>query len=187
MLIVVTGPIIVIIEFILLTIVSLVKLQAIKYTNEFVLHVREGEPAAQALANKYQLKFERQVGRAACRFDRPTESFLQALPNENYFVFRQLTVRRRRKRSPDGSDPHLLEELQHDPSIDWVEQQQVKKRVKRSVMSYHPAKSTSPSTFNDPEWDKQWYMVRIEWQPRFFHLLLLSLSFSMMKMNTDER
>ena len=61
MLIVVTRPVIVIIEFILLTIVSHVKLEPLKYTNEFVLHVREGEQAAHALANKYQLIFERQV------------------------------------------------------------------------------------------------------------------------------
>jgi hypothetical protein len=26
-------------------------------------------------------------------------------------------------------------------------------------MFYHPVKSSLPSTFNDPEWDKQWYMV----------------------------
>lgn len=69
MLIVVTRPVIVIIEFVLLTIVSRVKLQAIKYTNEFVLHVREGEQAAHALANKYQLTFERQVCWSAPRLD----------------------------------------------------------------------------------------------------------------------
>jgi hypothetical protein len=61
MLIVVTHHTIVIINIILFTIVSFVKLQNLKYTNEFVLHVNEGEQAARSLAEKYQLIFERQV------------------------------------------------------------------------------------------------------------------------------
>jgi subtilisin family serine protease len=141
MLIVVTRHIIVIINIILITIVSLVKLKNLKYTNEFVLHVNEGEQVARSLAEKYQLKFER-----------------QALPNENYFVFRQIITNRRRKRSLNGSDNDLVNELKNDPLIDWVEQQQVKKRVKRNLMFYHPIKSSLSSTFNDPDWDKQWYM-----------------------------
>jgi subtilisin family serine protease len=28
-------------------------------------------------------------------------------------------------------------------------------------MFYHPLKSSLSSTFNDPEWDKQWYMVSL--------------------------
>ena len=83
--------------------------------------------------------------------------FEKALTNENYFVFRQLLFNRRRKRSLNGFDKELVNELKHDPLIDWVEQQQIKKRVKRNLMYYHSMKS---STFNDPEWDKQWYMVR---------------------------
>jgi predicted RND superfamily exporter protein len=61
MLSVVTCPSIVIVEILLLTIVSLVQLQTIKYTSEFVLHINQGEQAARALADKYDLKFERQV------------------------------------------------------------------------------------------------------------------------------
>jgi hypothetical protein len=61
MLIVVTRHIIVISNIILLTIVSLVKLENLKYTNEFVLHINQGEQSARTLAEKYQLKFERQV------------------------------------------------------------------------------------------------------------------------------
>ena len=75
-------------------------------------------------------------------------------------MFRQIIINRRRKRSLDGSDNELVGELQLDPLIDWVEQQSVKKRVKRNLMYYHPMKSSLSSTFNDPEWDKQWYMVR---------------------------
>ena len=63
MLIVVTRHIIVIVNIILFTIVSLVKLENLKYTNEFVLHINEGEQAARSLAEKYQLKFERQVNK----------------------------------------------------------------------------------------------------------------------------
>jgi subtilisin family serine protease len=88
-------------------------------------------------------------------------SFLKAIPNENYFVFRQIIINRRRKRSLDGSDIHLVNELKRDPLVDWVEQQEVKKRVKRNTMFYHPSKSTLSSIFNDPEWDKQWYMVSL--------------------------
>ncbi|CAF1249935.1 unnamed protein product [Adineta steineri] len=141
MLIVVTRQIIVIISIILLINISFVQLETIKYTNEFVLHINEGEQAARLLAEKYQLKFER-----------------QALPNENYFVFRQIIISQRRKRSLDGSDKDLIDELQLDPLIDWVEQQRVKKRVKRNIMYYNSMKSSLPSTFNDPDWDKQWYM-----------------------------
>ena len=63
MLIVVTRRIIVIVDLLLLVLVALVKLQELKYTNEFVLHVNDGEQAARSLADKYQLRFERQVGR----------------------------------------------------------------------------------------------------------------------------
>ena len=61
MFIVVNHHIIVIINIILITIVLKVKLEQVKYTNEFVLHIKEGEQAARSLAEKYQLKFERQV------------------------------------------------------------------------------------------------------------------------------
>jgi hypothetical protein len=61
MLIVVTRHIIVIINIYLFTIISLVKLENLKYTDEFVLHINEGEQAARTLAERYQLKFERQV------------------------------------------------------------------------------------------------------------------------------
>ncbi|CAF0750672.1 unnamed protein product [Rotaria sordida] len=142
MLIVVTRHIIVTIDLILLIIVIFAKTENLTYTNEFVLHINEGEQAARSLAEKYHLKFER-----------------KAIPNQNYFVFRQIIRNQRRKRSLDGSDNDLVNELKHDPLIDWVEQQQVKKRVKRNIMFYHPIKSLSlPSRFNDPEWDKQWYM-----------------------------
>lgn len=50
MLIVVTRHIIVTINIILFTIVTLVKLENVKYTDEFVLHVNNGEQAAQSLA-----------------------------------------------------------------------------------------------------------------------------------------
>lgn len=69
MLIVVTRQIIVIITLILLIIVSFAKLEGLKYTNEFVLHVNEGETAARLLADKYQLKFERQVSDNIILFD----------------------------------------------------------------------------------------------------------------------
>lgn len=62
MLSVVTRHLIVIINIILFTIVSVVKLENLKkYTNEFVLHVNEGEQAARSLAERYQLIFERPV------------------------------------------------------------------------------------------------------------------------------
>lgn len=61
MLIVVTRHIIVTIELILLIIVSVVKLESLKYTNDFVLHVNEGEQAARALADRYHLIFDRRV------------------------------------------------------------------------------------------------------------------------------
>lgn len=171
MLIVVTRHLIVIINIILITIVSVVKLENLKkYTNEFVLHVNEGEQAARSLADRYQLIFERRVS------DEGNENemefggvfFYKAVPNENYFVFRQIIIHSRRKRSLDGFDRELVRELQNDPLIDWVEQQLVKKRVKRSVMYYHPVKSShSSSKFNDPDWNKQWYMVRNQKQNSF--------------------
>lgn len=58
---VVTRPTIVIVELILLLGVALVKLEEVKYTDEFVLHVGDGEQAARALADKYELLFERRV------------------------------------------------------------------------------------------------------------------------------
>jgi len=112
-----------------------------KFTDEFVLHVNDGEQAAHKLAEKYHLDFER-----------------RAIPHENYFVFRPQAIHQRRKRSVDGFDSYLLNELKHDPTIDWVEQQQVKKRVKRSINFYQTIKSAVSAAFNDPEWDKQWYM-----------------------------
>jgi len=69
-----------------------------------------------------------------------------------------------------------------------VEQQQVKKRVKRNIMFYHPMKSSLSSTFNDPEWDKQWYMVSLIYfcfQTEFEDNVLFLIS--MMRMNTVEQ
>jgi hypothetical protein len=88
-------------------------------------------------------------------------------------VFRQFIPDRRRKRSLDGFDKDLVRELKHDPLIDWVEQQLVKKRVKRNLMFYHPVKSSLSSTFNDPEWDKQWYMVSLSSFKDYCNNLLL--------------
>ena len=59
--IVVTRHIIAIIGLILLINIAFVKLDSTKFTNEFVLHVNDGEQAARLLAEKYQLQFERQV------------------------------------------------------------------------------------------------------------------------------
>ena len=76
-------------------------------------------------------------------------------------MFRRLRTKQRRRRSLDEFDNDFINELKHDSLVDWVEQQQVKKRVKRDIMFYRPVESSLLSKFNDPEWDKQWYMVNV--------------------------
>ncbi|CAF0955806.1 unnamed protein product [Didymodactylos carnosus] len=114
------------------------------YTNEFVLLVNGGMKAAKQIAEKYQLKYEGQV-----------------LPHENYFVFRQLnsSFDNRKKRSLEPENV-LIKQLENDPTVLWAQQQEVKKRVKRNVVLFHPSVNsyTTSAMFNDPDWNKQWYM-----------------------------
>ena len=66
MLCVVNRPRRLIVNIVLLLIigVTVVRADPVKYTEEFVLHVNDGEQAAQALAEKYQLTSERRVSRS---------------------------------------------------------------------------------------------------------------------------
>ncbi|CAF1384320.1 unnamed protein product, partial [Didymodactylos carnosus] len=54
----------------------------------------------------------------------------------------------------------LIKQLENDPAVLWAQQQEVKKRVKRNVILFHPSVTSykTSTIFNDPDWDKQWYM-----------------------------
>lgn len=72
----------------------------------------------------------------------------------------------------DGAEIRLLES---DPSIEWIQEQMPKKRIKRDFVDFEPSifarfqrkrnfaedqdKNKDGIKFNDPMWSKLWYIV----------------------------
>ncbi|RNA05296.1 hypothetical protein BpHYR1_020430, partial [Brachionus plicatilis] len=110
--------------------------------------------------------------------------------NSNYFLFQQdidspdkfdsidyyyqeSKSKRGLSRLRDGAEIRLLES---DPSIEWVQEQTPKKRIKRDFMDFEPSifsrfqrkrnfaedqdKNKDGIKFNDPMWSKLWYIEK---------------------------
>ncbi|XP_054708624.1 furin-1-like [Uloborus diversus] len=100
------------------------------HTNEFAVRIDGGDDIASDVANKLGFINRGQVGNL-----------------KGYYLFEHHEVQ---KRSLSPSIPHF-KLLQKEPSVIWVEQQEVKKRVKRSVESSFP-------DFQDPLYSDQWFL-----------------------------
>lgn len=69
------------------------------------------------------------------------------------------------KRSIEAAQTHHAS-LENHPEIHWVEQQTVKKRVKRDFLEEEDLRDKRDVIFNDPKWIKMWYLVsflKYEW------------------------
>eukprot|EP00058_Branchiostoma_floridae_P016157 XP_002601645.1 hypothetical protein BRAFLDRAFT_124316 [Branchiostoma floridae] len=127
------------------------------YRNEWALHVEGGTAAADRLAFKHGFVNKGQIG---------------SLEDHYLFVHRRTWKRSLRS----SSHRHAL--LQREPEVRWLQQQVVKRRVKRRVKrvySMYPweqrVQHSSPQVdnpaqqdnhwdphFNDEKWDKMWYL-----------------------------
>nr|Q9NJ15.1 RecName: Full=Proprotein convertase subtilisin/kexin type 5; AltName: Full=Proprotein convertase PC6-like; Short=aPC6; Flags: Precursor [Branchiostoma californiense]AAF26301.1 proprotein convertase aPC6B isoform [Branchiostoma californiense] len=127
------------------------------YRNEWALHVEGGTAAADRLASKHGFINKGQIG---------------SLEDHYLFVHRRTWKRSLRS----SSHRHAL--LQREPEVRWLQQQVVKRRVKRRVKrvySMYPweqrVQHSSPQVnnpaqqdnlwdphFNDEKWDKMWYL-----------------------------
>ncbi|KAJ6662931.1 hypothetical protein lerEdw1_011135 [Lerista edwardsae] len=102
------------------------------YTNHWAVRVRGGPGEADRLASAYGYLNLGQVGSL-----------------EDYYHFHHSKTI---KRSTFGSrGPHNF--LRMDPQVMWLQQQEVKRRVKRHIRKDHRFVS-----FNDPLWHEMWYM-----------------------------
>ncbi|GFS78582.1 furin-like protease 2 [Nephila pilipes] len=105
---------------------SIRHVEARLHTNEFAVHIQGGEDMAEEIAKKYGFVNKGQIGSL-----------------KDYYLFEHHSIQ---KRSLSPSLAHF-EMLQNDSSVLWFEQQQVKRRVKRSV-----------ETFQDPLYPEQWFL-----------------------------
>ncbi|XP_056022622.1 furin-like protease kpc-1 isoform X5 [Ostrea edulis] len=104
-----------------------------KYTNTWALHIEGGEAVARSLARKHAFVYVDQI-----------------MPD--YYAFQHRKVA---KRSAYPSSFHHRTIVQ-EPNVKWVEQQIVKKRVKRNI--YYPSSMHFSDKFNDPKWPRMWYL-----------------------------
>ncbi|XP_053573564.1 proprotein convertase subtilisin/kexin type 6 [Bombina bombina] len=102
------------------------------YSNHWAVRVSGGPEVAAELAGKYGYLNLGQIGNL-----------------ENYYHFHHSKTIKRSTRSSRGIHNFLI----MDPKVEWMQQQEVKKRVKRHVR-------TDPSLmhFNDPIWSNMWYL-----------------------------
>ncbi|KAM6245651.1 proprotein convertase subtilisin/kexin type 6 isoform 1-T1 [Spheniscus humboldti] len=102
------------------------------YTNHWAVRVRGGPAEAARLAAAYGYISLGQIGSL-----------------ENYYHFHHSKTFKRSTLSSRG--PHNF--LRMDPKVDWLQQQEVKRRVKRQVRGELHA-----LPFNDPVWPNMWYL-----------------------------
>ncbi|XP_073160409.1 proprotein convertase subtilisin/kexin type 6 isoform X2 [Lepidochelys kempii] len=102
------------------------------YTNHWAVQVLGGPGEAARLASAYGYVNLGQIGNL-----------------ENYYHFHHSRTIRRSTLSSRGRHNFL----RMDPKVKWLQQQEVKRRVKRYVRGDPPL-----IHFNDPMWSKMWYM-----------------------------
>ncbi|XP_060524028.1 furin-like protease 2 [Cylas formicarius] len=130
------------------------------YSNEFAVHIPEGEGAANAVADKHGFVNRGQIGSL-----------------KGYYLFEHKKVH---KRSIQAND-HLHESLISEPQVRWVQQQHEKKRKKRDYIADpstspfsnlfsgvapdarphgqpHYRAATPAVSFPDPLFREQWYL-----------------------------
>ncbi|XP_070619575.1 proprotein convertase subtilisin/kexin type 6 [Erythrolamprus reginae] len=106
--------------------------RSVYYTNHWAVRVLGGPGEADRLASAYGYLNLGQVGSL-----------------EDYYHFHHSKTIKRSTFSSRG--PHNL--LRMDPKVKWIQQQEVKARVKRQVR-----RNQRFVSFNDPSWPAMWYM-----------------------------
>ncbi|CAB3408784.1 unnamed protein product [Caenorhabditis bovis] len=139
------------------TISSLASPMRRTYTNEWAIRIEGGSmKTADELAAKYGYK-----------------NLGAIIPGDEYFLFRD---ERRRSRSNRKTRSLSLNQLQHDHSVTWMEQQVAKRRVKRDYRKYRhvgnndifendesqvsKSRNRKHPDPNDPLWTDMWYLNR---------------------------
>lgn len=111
------------------------------FTNQFAVHIDGGTSRADEIARKHGFTNRGQVGTL-----------------EGYYLFEHHEVS---KRSTEYSHDHHSR-LEQETGVHWVEQQVVKKRVKRDFslddVSIQEQFHRSYRIFSDPLYEKQWYL-----------------------------
>ncbi|XP_073509491.1 proprotein convertase subtilisin/kexin type 6 isoform X1 [Phyllobates terribilis] len=102
------------------------------YSNHWAVQVPGGPEKAAELATKYGYLNMGQIGNL-----------------ENYYHFYHSRTIKRSTYSSRGTHNFL----QMDPDVEWVQQQQIKKRVKRHIRA-----DPNLLYFNDPIWSNMWYL-----------------------------
>ncbi|KAL4660764.1 proprotein convertase subtilisin/kexin type 6-like isoform X1 [Arapaima gigas] len=102
------------------------------YTNHWAVRVSGGPREADRLASKYGYTNLGQIGSLV-----------------DHYHFHHSKVVRRSAFSTTGN--HIF--IRMDPKVDWIQQQVIKRRVKRSARS-----DLDMLTFNDPRWSSMWYI-----------------------------
>ncbi|KAE8635742.1 hypothetical protein XENTR_v10002722 [Xenopus tropicalis] len=103
-----------------------------RYMNEWAAEIPGGPEEAQLLALELDYDYLGQIGSL-----------------ENHYLFRHKAHPRRSRRSA----PHLTKRLADDGRVSWAEQQYSKERNKRSTF-----RQDTKNLFNDPLWNRQWYL-----------------------------
>ena len=101
------------------------------YNDQWAVHLTGGEIAAKNIAEKHGFVYVAQI-----------------MPD--YYVFQHRKVSKRSVYSSSSYHKTLAQES----NVHWLEQQVVKKRVKRDVYFLHNY------NFNDPKWSRMWYLNR---------------------------
>ncbi|XP_052098136.1 furin-like protease kpc-1 isoform X4 [Mytilus californianus] len=101
------------------------------YTDQWAIHLTGGERAAKDLALRHGFAYVSEI-----------------MPD--YYVFQHRKVAKRSVYSSSSYHRTLAQES----NVHWLEQQVVKKRVKRDIYFPHNYE------FNDPKWSRMWYLSR---------------------------
>ncbi|XP_060091637.1 neuroendocrine convertase 1 [Heteronotia binoei] len=110
-----------------------------QFVNEWAAEIPGGPEAAKAIADELEYELLGQIGSL-----------------ENHYLFRHKSHARRSRRSAT----HITKRLADDHRVSWVEQQYEKKRSKRSILG-----NSAENRFNDPMWNKQWYLQDTRMSP----------------------
>ncbi|XP_063432737.1 furin-like protease kpc-1 isoform X2 [Mytilus trossulus] len=101
------------------------------YTDQWAVHLTGGERAAKDLALRHGFAYVSEI-----------------MPD--YYTFQHRKVAKRSVYS--SSSYHKT--LEQESNVHWLEQQVIKKRVKRDIYFPHNYE------FNDPKWSRMWYLSR---------------------------
>lgn len=104
------------------------------FTNHWAVRISGGPEEADRIADKYGYRNFGQIGTL----------------KDYYHFYHSKTIKRSTLESK-GSHSFISME----PKVEWIEQQVVKKRVKRD---YKPGVPSQSLYFNDPKWPVMWYM-----------------------------